>query len=404
MPRWMKSCLLLLLVGALAACQGVKPALSSQKNSFGPEKYKRGERFVPYSDQVVPPLEELIRRKGFRQYTKIRPYLLGYSYDGTFAAVLVYDSRAKAYRVDLFHTGTHQVQETVYAPGQIKKGGASSSSANLDSSRSEEEELLALTQETLDLGYRIKVPTTPEDHVTHRGIRTSGKQALKFTLKQVGHTAVLKVEKGKDRWELARFPLQKGERLTSRWLVSSSPSPGEKWTVVASAHTEGRQLRPLMYTLDASMLTPDWTEDRLKKRLKTVLGTGAQVAFRGKADSRNRPEFFLAVRGGSFSTNGPGEAPRLSGTVDRFVILDAKGRVCFRGNIAGLVRDEQVLLDPSIPKDPGARYRLLLLEEEQKDSQSIRVLTVDQLNGEGRTVKTYELSWDPEAKSFRYEG
>ncbi|MGF7088616.1 hypothetical protein JOD24_002465 [Kroppenstedtia sanguinis] len=392
MPRWIKSCMLLLLVGAVAACQGGNPALFPQKSSFSPEKSKKRERFVPYRDQVVPPLKELIQRKGFRQYTQVRPYLLGYSYDGNFAAVVVYDSRAQAYRVDLFHTGTHQVQETVYAPSQVKKKG------------SEEEELLALTQETLDLGYRIQVPTTPEDRVTHRGIWTSGKQVLKFTLKQVDRTAVLKVEKGRERWELARFPLKKGERLTSRWLVSSSPSAGEKWTVVASSHTEGHQLRPLMYTLDASMLTPDWTEDRLEKRLKAVLGTEAQVAFRGKADSQKRPEFFLAVRGGSFSTNRPGEAPRLSGTVDRFVILDARGRVRFRGNIAGLVQDEQVLLDPSIPRDPRARYRLLLFEEESKENQPILVLTVDQLNGKGRTVKTYELSWDAKAKSFRYEG
>lgn len=402
MPRWMKSCLLLLLAGVLTACQGVKPALSSQKNSFGSGN-KRAERFVPYSDQVVPPLKELIKRKGFRQYTQVWPYLLGYSYDGTFAAVIVYNSRAKAYRVDLFHTGTHQVQETVYAPAEVKNRDASSTSAKLDSSRSEEEELLALTQETLDLGYRIKVPTTPEDHVTHQEIRTPGKQSLKFTLKQVDRAAVLKVEKGGDRWELARFPLKKGERLSSRWLVSSSPSPGEKWTVVASAHAKGQDPRPLMYTLDASLLNPDWTEGRLKKRLKTVLGKGARVAFRGKADSRNRPEFFLAVRGGSFSTSGPGESPRLSGTVDRFVILDAQGKVHFRGNSAGLVRDEQVLLDPSIPKDSRARYRLLLLEEERKDGKRIRMLTVDQLNGEGRTVKTYELSWDPEKKKFRYD-
>ncbi len=74
------------------------------------------------------------------------------------------------------------------------------------------------------------------------------------------------------------------------------------------------------------------------------------------------------------------------------------------GNIAGLVQDEQVLLDPSIPRDPRARYRLLLFEEESKENQPILVLTVDQLNGKGRTVKTYELSWDAKAKSFRYEG
>ena len=159
-----------------------------------------------------------------------------------------------------------------------------------------------------------------------------------------------------------------------------------------------------MYTLDASLLNPDWTEGRLKKRLKTVLGKGARVAFRGKADSRNRPEFFLAVRGGSFSTSGPGATPRLSGTVDRFVILDALGKVHFRGNSAGLVRDEQVLLDLSIPKGLlCARYRLLLLEEERKDGKRIRMLTVDQLNGEGRIVKTYEFSLDPEKKKFRYD-
>lgn len=402
MLRWVKSCLLVLLVGVLAACQGMDPTVASPGKGYQPGEEKRSESFHPYSDPMVPRLKELIGRKGFQGYTQARPYLLGYSYDGTFMATVVYEPRAEAYRVDLFHTGTQKLEESVYAPGG-SKGRDPSLSASRDSFRSEEEELLALTQETLDLGYRIKVPTTPRNYFTGLGIQTPGKESLKFTLKQEARDVILRVEKGGDRWELARFPLRKGERLASRWMVGSPPSPGEKWTVVASAQSPGHGLRPLVYTLDASFLSPNWTENRLQERLETVLGKGSRIVFRGETTSQKGPEVFLAVQGGEPFTFRSEEGLGFSGTTDRFVILDPEGQVHFRGNTAGLVRDEQVLLKPSIPKDPGARYRLLLREKERKDGKPLRVLTVDQLNNEGRTVQTYELSWNPEEKRFQYE-
>lgn len=401
-PRWVKSCLLILLVGVLTACQGREPTSASPVGSSQQGEEKKSESFRPYSDPVVPRLKELMGRKGFKRYTMARPYLLGYSYDGTFAATVVYEPRAQAYRIDLFHTGTHKLEESVYAPDEIANQNASSS-VNRDSSRNEEEELLALTQETLDLGYRVKVPSTPRNFFTGLAIRTPGEKSLKFTVKQEAREVILGVEQDGDRWELTRFPLGKGERLASRWMVSSPPSPGQKWTVVASVQSPGHGLRPLVYTLDASFLTPDWTEARLQERLKAVLGKGSRIVFRGETASHKGPEVFLAVQGGESFTFRSGEGVGFSGTADRFVILDPKGQVLLRGNAAGLVRDEQVLLEPSIPKDSGTRFRLLLSEKEGKQGKSLRMLTVDQLNGQGRTVKTYELHWHPKKKKFQYE-
>ncbi|PTX49154.1 hypothetical protein C8P63_14211 [Melghirimyces profundicolus] len=394
MPRWVKLGLCLCLAGILAS--GTAGCFSgSGRETGGSPPVQPGLR------GEVPRLEELIGQKGLKEYTLKRPYLLGYSYDGTYMATVVYDKEADAYRIDLFHTASHRREETVYAPAEIS---TSVKSATLETgSKSAEEELLSLTQETLDLGYRIKVPLVYREYFLQQKIRTQGDQNLELSLRREGRAAVLNASDGKNRWRLTRFQLREGEKLADRWMISSPPSPGNKWTVVASARsTEGR-LRPLVHTLDTALLSKSWAEKRLQERVKTVLGNGARIVFREETTDDGGPETLLAVRGEKPFLSGSPEGVRYAAAVDRFVILDGERKVRFRGNSAGLVRDEKIRLDPSLPEDRKSRFRLLLTVGEQ-NGEPVRVLTVDQLTFRGEVVRTYELIWNHEKKAFEYKG
>ena len=67
--------------------------------------------------------------------------------------------------------------------------------------------MLALTQETLDLGYRIRVPATPRTRAVTRPIETGeGERSYTLSIKQQDDEVILTAARGKDRWELTRFP------------------------------------------------------------------------------------------------------------------------------------------------------------------------------------------------------
>ncbi|OYD08980.1 hypothetical protein [Paludifilum halophilum] len=393
MPRWLKIFICFAIIG-LGAChssgadtQGLGPGTRSSE--------KAEKKFQPYSDPVVPKMKDLIRRKGFLAYTSKTPYLLGFSYDGTYLATIVYDKKAKAYRIDIHHTGNNRVEGTVYAPrGEQLSESRDSSSA--------EEELLKGTQETLDMGYQIKVPVKPREYSLNQTVNMNNKDWAVQLIGKKGAVIHAEDDQG-HRWRVSKAPLKSGEKLSSRWLFVIPPTLPEKGSVIAFAHRKEKGLRPLVYTVDTSLLRPDWSEKALSRRVNKYLRGDTQVVYRGMLTDQG-PDSVLAVRDAIASSVGPREGVRYRGDVCGFILFDAEGEVLYRGNTAGLVYREQVLSDPSIPKDPETHYRLLLTVQTTDDGNQERVLTVDQLNGEDRIVRTYELLWNEKDQQFEQVG
>lgn len=387
-PWAVKGIALLLLFSILAACASTQavPSVTGVE-----PKQENAKDFQPYREASVPKLEDLITRPGFRRYTSQKPYLLGYSQDGSYLATIVYEKKANAYRIDIFHVGNNLPADTIYAP--IVRGRA-------ENERSTEMEMLQATQETLDWGYRIKVPVVPQETPIHHPIRTSGDKTWSLYVKQEDTGISFKVEGEGERWQIHHHPLKEGERIRPQWLVSSFPHSNQgHWSMIVATYRVEQGLTVNVQSVDVEKLSPDWSEAKLESRVRKRLGEGAQIVYRGRLTVKG-PDSILAVLNPEEEAVGV-DGVRYRGTVRRFILMDGNGTIYFRGNAAGLVAEEQVRIDPSIPKDENIQFRLMVREKETGDGQKRRLLTIDQINGDGILERTYELQWMAEQGRFK---
>lgn len=195
MPRWVKVGLLICLVGCILFFLSQENGFSALKPLLGFDKKYRMEEFLQ-DQHGVPRLRSLVGQDEFKKYIKDSPYLLGYSYDGTYVAVMVYDPKAKAYRINLFHTGRQKSEETVYAPLKQPSQQTEASESSVKHPNAQEE-LLSLTQEILDLGYQIKVPSSPREVPVNESIAVKGEKPWEISIKQDDRFAVLTGSAGK---------------------------------------------------------------------------------------------------------------------------------------------------------------------------------------------------------------
>ena len=110
MRRWFLIGITLIVLISLLGCED----MDAQK-TMQPKK-DEDISFQPYSDIEVPRIKELIQRKGFKQYVSEQPYILGYSYDGTYMALIVNEKKQEAFRIEIHHTGQNRIVATAYAP------------------------------------------------------------------------------------------------------------------------------------------------------------------------------------------------------------------------------------------------------------------------------------------------
>ncbi len=147
MRRWF-------LIGfALIALMGLMGCKETDTQKTMQQEKDARISFQPYSDIEVPRLKELIQRKGFKQYVSKQPYILGYSYDGTYLALIINEKKTEAFRIEIYHTGQNRIVATAYVP-------APGSEVSQDTSAREEQ--LQATQEAIDMGFQIKVQVEPE--------------------------------------------------------------------------------------------------------------------------------------------------------------------------------------------------------------------------------------------------
>ncbi|MDR6227460.1 hypothetical protein [Desmospora profundinema] len=385
--RVIKGTVWLLLFSLLTACVSTQAVPSVSGVEL---KHEKVEEFQPYQDSSVPNLQNLITRPGFRQYTSQKPYLLGYSHDGAYLATIVFEKKANAYRIDIFHVGNNSLVDTVYAPVDIGR---------MENGDSTEAEMLQTTQETLDWGYRIKVPVRPHETPIHHQIRTGGEESWIFHLKQEDGGISLTAEGKEERWQVHHYPLRDGERIRPQWAVASFPETDRgPWSLVVATYRPDRGLTAMVQSVDVEKLAPAWSEAQLKKRIREGLGEEAQIVYRGHLTD-DGPDLVLAVLGSEKRDVSIVNGVHYQGTVSQFILLDADGTVYFRGNAAGLVENEQVRVDSHLPWDESGRFRLMLNEKETGDGKR-RLLTIDQINGEGRLARTYEFQWSPESGRF----
>ncbi|MFC4076988.1 hypothetical protein [Salinithrix halophila] len=378
-----------MLTLTLAACQPEDRSHASERENGE----KKSSSFHPYQEVVVPRLKELVSTKGFRKYVSKAPYILGASYDGTYLATVVYEKKAGAYRIGVYHTEENRLEEAVYAPVSERISGEKGKRESDDA-----EEMLRLSQETLDLGYRIKVPLHPQKSSLKRSVAGDKDGKWQLVLDHQEKGVSLTVKGKRDRWHVWQTPLEEGERIGAGWLLTELPGSQGRWTAVAYAKRQDGEVIPLVHTVDRSTLAPSWSESHLRDQTERLLGPHARIVYWGNSTSRG-PDSLLAVRGESDVLQTRDGTP-YRGTVSRFILFDGKGKVWFRGNSAGLVRDEKVLVDPGIPRGKELRYRVILSCRESGDGQEERILTVDQLDGRDQLIRTYELAWDPDDQRF----
>ncbi|PTM59936.1 hypothetical protein [Desmospora activa] len=389
MRSWFKKSMVWLIgLCILTACGSVQavPSLSN----VDPAK-EEDQEFHPYRDDQVPKLRDLISYPGFRQYASQKPYLLGYSHDGSHIATVIYEKKANAYRIDIFHVSNNTLVETVYAPAGEVEG---------EKAESAEAEMLQATQETLDWGYRIKVPVRPHEVPIHQSIHPDHEEGWSFRLRQDSDRILLTAEGLGEKWQVYQYPLQEGERIRPQWTVVAFPESTQgPWSIVTATYKPEQGLSALVQSVDIQKLDSAWSESALHQQIEKGLGEEAQLVYRGRLGEQG-PDAVLAVLGGEASETPTANRVLYRGTVQRFILFDTAGNIYLRGNAAGLVEKEQVRVDPEIPKDDDVQFRLLLTEKETGDGERQRLLLIDQIDGEGHLVRAYECIWNAENGRF----
>lgn len=346
--------------------------------------------FQPYSDIEVPRIKELIQRKGFKQYVSEQPYILGYSYDGTYMALIVNEKKQEAFRIEIHHTGQNRIVATAYAPVP---------GSEISQDISAQEEQLQATQEAIDMGFQIKVQVEPERLVPNK--KKKPKHSPWFltalwdgsTYKLVGEDSL------GNKWQLMEEIIDdnKAEFSTEVQLFSHPQFP-KRQTAVAAVNDPETGLHPIVFTVNTDKWDKSWSDRELKKVLKKWLPSGNEkVVYRGRSGNGN-PDSLLAVAGEEKSVKS-GSNLLYRGKVQQFVLLSSEQKARIHGSEDGLFYREK----PISPKSRQVESYGLLLIERNRNVQE-RFLIIDELDSSGEVIQTHEWVWNVEDKEFRLVG
>jgi len=374
-----------LLVSLLAGCQ-----LWDDFSGGRVSQPSRSETalFVPYADREVPRLRSLIDRKGFQQYASQHAYLLGYSYDGVFLAVMTFDREAQAYRIQLYHTVRQRIEETLYVPSSEQLHAVQDSQK-----RSEAEEQLQIAQETLDMGYRIKVSAKPLRWRFDQAVRIpgSGNHIIRANWKTPTLTIFVQDGRG-TKWQLAQQNWASPLRPAPEMYVIRHPDFPGRWTVVGASIGSQKGPEPFFCSVEIDALRPERSEQALSRLIKTVMPGGGTIVFRGELTKRGYGVLLAVQEALPPAVREPGIVYR--GMAKRFVIIDDSGRAVDQGGSNGLVHQGRLL-----SAGRSLYYRIVLIARNPK--QKAELLLVDQLEPNGEVKRTFEWIWDESEQRFQ---
>lgn len=347
---------------------------------------EEAEPFRPYEYEEVPKLQELIFAEGFKAYTAERPYLLGYSYEGDYLATMFYDGDQEGYIVEVTDTMTNRVTYEAFAPEaeRLMKGDE----VSID--------LLNTAQESLDMGYRIKVPPVVHEQqdgvFEQQGSKNKGYR-FRMSIGEDGSLFRIAVHDEKDRTWLVvndRAPFEAGDQLAHHYTWAIHPQVPDRVQVMVYTTSDDQAVTPYVYTVDTSALDRRLTEQRLVETVSKWLPNG-KIVYRYPSAANARS--VLAVEAES-EEGGPGGL-LYAGRVQRFVLLDHEGEPVALADEEGVFDGEERLTDGT---ELFKHFELMLLPN--MSTGDAELFVVDGYNEEDELVQTLEWEWSEEKNGF----
>lgn len=348
---------------------------------------EESDPFRPYGYTEVPELKQLIFSEGFKQYTTEKPYLLGFSYDGDYVATIIYDHHQQGYIVEVTDTVTNHVTYEAYVPDEerILKG----EQVSVD--------LLQTAQESLNMGYRIKV--TPiineqkEDVFEQQG-RNNDTYRFQMSVEDGKFFRISVRDEEDHTWLVVndRTPLASKQQLIHTYTWAIHPRVPDRVNIMVYTEQEERAIKPYIYTVNTALLERQMSEEALKETLSEWLKE-PKIVYR--YPSTANVHSVLAVE-----TEGEEEnhgSPLYAGTVSQFVLLDHEGNKLAHADAEGVYDEEDETL--SSPGD-SLYYDVVLVPGMEKKEAELFV--VDVYSEGDQLLQTLEWKWSERRGKFQF--
>lgn len=384
--------LLFILVGCQSAPEaGVTPQPKEQQTAAkdGEMTEEQSEPFRPYEYREVPALKTLIFADGFETYTSEQPYILGYSYDGDYIATVIYDAAQEGYIVEVTDTLTNSPAYEAFVPDaeRLLKGDQ----VGVD--------LLNTAQESLDMGYRIKVaPVVNEQESRVFEQRDNENHVYRFQMGVEEDTLFRITVSDEDNhtWFVVndRTPLNTEQTFMHKYTWTIHPQVPNRVTVMIYTAKEGQPVTPYVYSVDTAALDKSLSEQSLKKTLEESL-EHPKIVYH--YPSTANPLSVLAVEAeGEKEMN---RSPLYAGVVTQFVLLDHKGAKVVYGDSSGVFNKDDHRISEAGEVD---HYVITLVPGSM--SSNAELLVVDAYDEGDTLLQTLEWAWIDKKSGFRLIG
>lgn len=344
------------------------------------------EPFRPYAYTEVPELKTLVFAEGFKEYATERPYLLGYSYDGEYAATIIYDAEEKGYIVEVNDTLINRVAYEAFVPDEERILNGEQVSIDL----------LATAQESLDMGYRIKV--APVVHETGDGVfekRGAEDDVFRFQI-SVEEDSLFRIavhDENGHTWHVVSdgTPLHTDQQLVHNYMWAIHPQVPDRVNVMAYTAREGQAVTPYVYTINTAALDPSMSEQSLKQALSEWL-ENPKIVYRFPSTANARSVLGVEAEGEKKREG----AFLYAAEVTEFVLLDKHGDERIRAGGEGVFYKG----DPLAGTDGGiVYYDIALIQGKNKDEAELFV--ADAYDRNGKLVQTIEWRWSEREGQFQ---
>lgn len=350
---------------------------------------EQSEPFRPYEYREVPALKTLIFADGFEAYTSEQPYLLGYSYDGDYMATVIYDAAQEGYIVEVTDTLTNRPAYEAFVPDaeRILKGDQ----VSID--------LLTAAQESLDMGYRIKVAPVVNEQESRvfeqRGVENN---VYRFQM-GVENGKLFRItvsDEDNYTWFVVndRAPLNTEQTFIHKYTWAIHPQVPDRVNVMVYTVKKGQPVTPYVYTVNTAALDKSLSEQTLKKLLKEWL-ENPKIAYRYPSTANARSVLAVEAEG---EEEGNG-SPLYSGKVTQFVLLDQKGNMVVHGNESGVFDKEDETVS-----DAGEVHHYEITLVPGSTTGNAELLVVDAFDGNETLLQTLEWVWSDKKSGFQLVG
>lgn len=369
---------------AVTSCEQAADTSDNEKTDAAENAKK--EPFRPYEYNEVPSLKKLIFSDGFTKYVTKQPYLLGYSYEGDYVATVVYDKQKEGFLVGITHTVRNQVVYEGFVPN--KEQLTSGDQVSID--------LLSTAQESLDMGYRIKVPpvhTMQQQPIFEQQGEGGSVYQFQIEAKKDDTFRIVVSDEEEQRWVVVNdpAPLEKGRHIADQYMLAIHPQIADRVNIMVYTTKKGEPVTPYVYTVNTALLKANTSEQRVEKTLKEWLDHPA-IVYRYPSSANSLS--LLAVDGEAKPVSDG--SPLYSGRVKQFVLLDQKGELVVRADRGGIFNKKKDTLSGKLT---DGQYEVVLVPSSVPGEAEL--LVVDVFDGKEQLTQTLQWRWDGEKRTFQ---